>query len=123
MSTDYVGWLRARGGLTASPFLAAEQLRALLEPSASADPVARVAGARTAGGNDSFQAHGVDRRRRVIRLLSKLPEHVRPVIHAVVVQYRSLAEVEPNVRKRRVMLPDLRHGQDLLARALDEGRG
>ncbi len=122
-TADYIGHLRARGQLTAGQYLAATILRSYAEPAQRSDALARAPGAGgSGGGRDLANASGVDARRRLMRIMDRLPPHVRPVLIQTVLRYRSLTELERSARARRRMRDDLRHALDVVAEALLEGR-
>ena len=119
---DYIGYLRGRGDLSEAQYLAATILRRYAEPPVRSDALARVPGAGRSGGvADLANARGVDARRRLMRIMDRLPPHVRPVLIQTVLRYRSLTELESSARARRRMRDDLRHALDLVAEALLEG--
>ena len=118
MRQDYIGHLRAHHRITPAQYLAAEILRRYAEAPQAVDAMHAVYGPRRPGARDHACADRVDRRRRVMWLMAALPDHVRPVVHAVVIQGRSLREIEPRQRRRAALLADLRHGLDVLAEAM-----
>ena len=112
---DYLGYLRAHGKLTEAQYLAACLVREIAEPPARQSRIAMLAGPRRGG---DVHAARIDARRRLMRLIAGLPAELQGVFLQVVVQHRSLTEIEPNARRRRRLAQDLRHALDLVFRTL-----
>lgn len=119
---DYVGYLFVRGKLSQAQYLAACLVRQGLEPGAQTSAVAReVRGPMTAGAAEAAIAARVDARRRLMRLVAAMPAHVQPVFLHVVVQQRSLSEMEPSRRERVRLIADLQQALDIAFDALADG--
>lgn len=112
---DYLGHLRAHGKLTEAQYLAACLVREIAEPPARQSRIAMLASPRRGG---DVHAARIDARRRLMRLIASLPADLQGVFLQVVVQHRSLTEIEPNARRRRRLAQDLRHALDLVFRTL-----
>jgi DNA-directed RNA polymerase specialized sigma24 family protein len=116
---DYLGFLRSRGQLTQAQYLAACLVREIAEPPAQQSRLTMLAGSRRGG---DVHAARIDARRRLMRLIAGLPADLQGVFLQVVVQHRSLTEIEPNARRRRRLAQDLRHALDLVFRTLAADR-
>ena len=116
---DYLGYLRAHGKLTEAQYLAACLVREIAEPPARQSRIAMLGGPRRGG---DVHAARIDARRRLMRLIAGLPAELQGVFLQVVVQHRSLTEIEPNARRRRRLAQDLRHALDLVFRTLAADR-
>lgn len=113
-------YLRARGQITQTQYLAACILRSMAEPGQRTDAVAREITTRQSGGVvDRVHAGRIDARRRLMRLLNRVPDQA---LVATVLQYKLITQIAESRRQQRRMRDELMHALDLVAEALTEWR-